>query len=401
MADVAFWVGIQRRFLLKLTDRLLISGNIKTDPAQYIEVQDLPFISDASSFAKQFDLTAETAARIAADAAETAARIAADNAIEQYLGAFNTASALATKLDTMKTAADVGRYRFRVSAAFNHSLEIYRVANVFIQVIRGTIMLDDDGNLSDNYSITDFVQIERHLSANSASKWKYSKTAEPIVSASPLVMPFSGFVDGVIINANKAPVTGNIYFDRTNNKFVMKSFIPQEIYYIDWDGREEYSDSTRKPLRDKIYVTNENICAWNGTKMIVTSESAGEGSGESVDLTEINSAISLLQRTGFKHLEKNTDLDEITEMGAYYIGAVETGAPLSKDFMFVTGNINTHPGTANHFAQIYFSTEGIKWRMYYPQITDVSPAYWGDWQTSGDGGSIDLISEKEIDNLFT
>jgi hypothetical protein len=174
----------------------------------------------------------------------------------------------------MKTAADVGRYRFRVSAAFNHSLEIYRVDNVFIQVIRGTIMLDDDGNLSDNYSMTDFVQIERHISVNNISKWKYSKAVETSAPVSSLIMPFSGFVDNVNIIQAGTDYAGEIVFDRVKNKFVHEvnssgsGPFGAMTYYAEWIGRENYSDTAGTPHLNKIYVVGGILCIWNGTEMI-------------------------------------------------------------------------------------------------------------------------------------
>jgi hypothetical protein len=121
-------------------------------------------------------ITTEATARALADTNETIARSDADNAIERDLGVFNTVQALSNKLGTMTTDADVGHYRFIVQG-YNHSLEIYCSPRGYvIQVIRGTITLDEGGNLENIYSTRDFIQIERRISTDFLSNWKYSKT---------------------------------------------------------------------------------------------------------------------------------------------------------------------------------------------------------------------------------
>jgi hypothetical protein len=327
------------------------------------------------------------------------------DSIERDLGNFQQLSALVTKLDAMKTYSDRGKYRFSIQN-FNHSLEIYYVSGVYVQVIRGTIKLDNDGNLDSVYSMTDFVQVERYISANGASKWKYSKTPE-----TSFIMPFSGFVDDVTIVQQSTYHDGLIVFDRFKNKFAYKvnsggNGNPFGVitYYSKHEGWENYSNNEGTPRSDRVYTTNESVCVWDGAKMIEI-EAGGVGS-EIVDLTEINNAVSVLQKTGFKYLEKDTDLDLITAMGAYYVGTEETTEQTdedypSKDVMFVTGDSIPVLGGVDNVTQIHFSTEGIRWRRRYPKHVGVSPAYWGNWEAFGDEQSVSVITDNEIDNLFT
>jgi hypothetical protein len=102
--------------------------------------------------------------------------------------------------------------------------------------------------------------------------------------------------------------------------------------------------------------------------------------------------ISVLQKTTFKHLAANADLDAITKPGAYYIGTQEvaddntTQAFPAKDFLLVVGaKAGFLPSEPYHdLTQYRINKDSISTRKHYAAWTVIGGtsgiARWDDWQ---------------------
>jgi hypothetical protein len=178
-----------------------------------------------------------------------------------------------------------------------------------------------------------------------------------------------------------------------------------EGYYTPATARNALPASARKTGLVITYQTGAN--KWNteqytgSTTSDWTSDEKWEkiGTDYSATLSNINDALSGLQKTTFKYLPPDTDLDTITDLGAYYIGTEEvasTGGIISpsfnkeKTFLFVVGEKTTMISTTktNDVTQYKISSDGMYFRKHYPSygyVGDLSPASWDDW-TGVSGG---------------
>ncbi|MDR2086839.1 MAG: hypothetical protein LBP72_06650, partial [Dysgonamonadaceae bacterium] len=111
-------------------------------------------------------------------------------------------------------------------------------------------------------------------------------------------------------------------------------------YYTPDTAHSALPNSMRK---QGIVITYRTAAsAWATERYVGTSWQPFVAAGDDVDLSAIEDDIDVLQKTSFKYIAPDIDLNMITALGAYYIGTAEisgaqpTGG--SKDFLFVVGN---------------------------------------------------------------
>ncbi|MDR2085759.1 MAG: hypothetical protein LBP72_01135 [Dysgonamonadaceae bacterium] len=163
-------------------------------------------------------------------------------------------------------------------------------------------------------------------------------------------------------------------------------------YYTPDTAHAALPNSMRK---QGIVITYRTAAsAWATERYVGTSWQpfvAEGGGGGDVDLSEIEDDIEVLQKTSFKYLASDTNLNMITALGAYYIGTAEiSGAQLtggSKDFLFVVGNKLLSPTEkVNDITQYRITNGEITMRKHYPaygNIGNITPASWDEWTSLG------------------
>jgi hypothetical protein len=320
-------------------------------------VQDLPF-------AGKSDLTAEATARTESDAALQ------QNIDKASFPPLLTATNMADLYGKLNDMAWWGNFSTSDDKPLVRKIKVFNwmftlivtKSDTFTQFLFGPTVLNEDGTFNDSAYFESYI-LKRTVTNNGLplSQWSYIDRT-----------------DFINIDAYK-PISEGCYTLDTARSALPNSMRKNGII-ITWK-----SASGEWPLKQftGVYAMGTSTGEWSDNSK--WKDIAG---GE---ITAIESDISVLKKTAFKHLAADTNLDTITTPGAYYIGTQETAdsditpAAFSKDFLFVTGENVSILGKVNDVTQCRINKDGLTMRKHYTAEVNIGgtsyPAYWEEWQT--------------------